>query len=302
MANSETLLKFMRLKRFIFAATQEASDIMPAPFLLWSFLITVPAICAMLPTQEEILSLSLRSRRQKGENSEAVEVVTTPAEWKVGETAVIVCDMWDKHWCAGASKRVDELAPRMNLVLRELRNRGALIIHAPSDTIEFYADTPQRHFAQSAPAVPAPADIQAWQYLDTEREPPLPIDDSDNGCDDLPACPPYKAWTRQHPGLEIAPQDAISDNGAEVYNLLHQVNIKNAIVMGVHTNMCVLGRSFAIRRLVKSGLNVALMRDMTDALYNPRRHPYVSHERGTKLVIEHIERYWCPSISSEEIE
>ncbi len=247
------------------------------------------------------LSLKLRSRRETAPGSDALEIVETAAEWKASETAIIVCDMWDKHWCISASNRVDELAPRMNLVLRELRSRGALILHAPSDTMDFYADTPQRQRAQNAPPVPAPEDIQTWQKLDPSREPPLPIDDSDNGCDDLPACPPYKAWTRQHPALEIAAEDAISDNGQEVFYLLRQYDIQNAIVMGVHTNMCVLGRSFAIRRLVKLGLNTALMRDLTDALYNPRSAPYVTHERGTELVIEHIERYWCPSVTSEEV-
>ena len=26
--------------------------------------------------------------------------------------------------------------------------------------------------------------------------------------------------------------------------------------------------------------------------------PYVSHFRGTEMVVEHIEKYWCPSITS----
>jgi hypothetical protein len=42
-----------------------------------------------------------------------------------------------------------------------------------------------------------------------------------------------------------------------------------------------------------------LARDLTDAMYDPRQPPYVSHARGTELVIEHIERYWCPSIVGE---
>jgi len=25
-----------------------------------------------------------------------------------------------------------------------------------------------------------------------------------------------------------------------------------------------------------------------------------SHERGTELVVEHIEKHWCPSVLSEE--
>jgi type 1 glutamine amidotransferase len=73
------------------------------------------------------------------------------------------------------------------------------------------------------------------------------------------------------------------------------------IVMGVHTNMCVLGRPFSIRQMVYQGKNVLLMRDMTDSMYNSRKPPRVSHVRGTEMVIEHIEKYWCPTITSSDI-
>jgi len=49
------------------------------------------------------------------------------------------------------------------------------------------------------------------------------------------------------------------------------------------------------------GYSVMLVRDLTDSLYNPRKHPYVSHDRGTELVVEHIERYWCPSVLSADV-
>ena len=93
--------------------------------------------------------------------------------------------------------------------------------------------------------------------------------------------------------------DAITDS-AEAYYLMRERGITNVIVMGVHINMCVLGRPFAIRQLVSQGQNVLLMRDMTDSMYNHLKRPYVSHFRGTELVVEHIERYWCPSITSAD--
>jgi type 1 glutamine amidotransferase len=65
--------------------------------------------------------------------------------------------------------------------------------------------------------------------------------------------------------------------------------------------MCVLGRPFSIRQLSYQGMNVALMRDLTDTMYNPRMAPYVSHFTGTDLVIEHIERHWCPTITSADV-
>lgn len=33
-------------------------------------------------------------------------------------------------------------------------------------------------------------------------------------------------------------------------------------------------------------------------MYNPQRSPYVPHPVGTDLMIAHVERYWCPTISS----
>jgi hypothetical protein len=33
------------------------------------------------------------------------------------KTAVIITDMWDKHWCTGATKRVEQIARKMEPVL-----------------------------------------------------------------------------------------------------------------------------------------------------------------------------------------
>jgi hypothetical protein len=71
--------------------------------------------------------------------------------------------------------------------------------------------------------------------------------------------------------------------------------------MGVHTNMCVVGRPFGLRQMARNGKNVVLARDLTDSMYDPRTRPFVSHARGTELVIEHIETMWCPSILGEDL-
>ena len=71
--------------------------------------------------------------------------------------------------------------------------------------------------------------------------------------------------------------------------------------MGVHTNRCILNRSFGIKQMVKWGVNIALIRDLTDAMYNPAMSPYVGHHEGTRLVVSYIEKFWCPTISSEDL-
>ena len=82
---------------------------------------------------------------------------------------------------------------------------------------------------------------------------------------------------------------------------MRQRGITNVIVMGVHENMCIVNRPFGIRQMVYQGQNVVLMRDMTDTMYDPQQKPYVDHFTGTDLMTWHIEKYWCPTITSDQI-
>jgi hypothetical protein len=72
----------------------------------------------------------------------------------------------------------------------------------------------------------------------------------------------------------------------------------NMLLAGVHTNMCVMRRTFGLRNWAKHGKNVMLARDLTDSMYNPQMPPYVDHFTATDLAVEHIEKYVCPSTIS----
>jgi nicotinamidase-related amidase len=209
-------------------------------------------------------------------------------------TALLLCDVWDKHWSSGATRRVNQMVARMNAVVQAARTQGIFIIHAPSDTMDFYRGTPARNRMLAAPDVPLP---EPADHVD----PPHPIDASDGGSD-TGEKPWHKAWTRQHPVIEIDQKiDGISDRGQEVWNVLQLKGIKNVIILGVHTNMCVLNRSFGIKALVTRGINVVLVRDLTDPMYNPARSPYVDHDEGRRLMIGYVEKFWCPTIDSRQI-
>ena len=94
------------------------------------------ALLAMIPTSlfpEAKLSLALRSRT----GPDADQAVAKKVEWKASQTALIICDMWDDHWCKSAARRVVELAGPMNEVVRQARSMGILIIHAPSSVVDF---------------------------------------------------------------------------------------------------------------------------------------------------------------------
>jgi nicotinamidase-related amidase len=243
-------------------------------------------------------ALKLRLRRQvttrDGAGYASWHTVEADEAFSADKVAIVICDMWDNHWSRGAADRVNALAPRMNRAIRAARERGVSIVHAPSETMQFYADDPARMRVRDLPTIELP---ELTEYSDY----PLPIDDSDGGSD-TGETSWYKAWTRQHPAIEIDQErDGISDDGAEIYRLLRQRAIEQVLIMGVHTNMCILRRSFAIKALVRRRIPVALVRDLTDALYNPERSPYVSHDEGTQLVIGYIEKFWCPSIHSDDL-
>ena len=222
--------------------------------------------------------------------------------WEAKKTALIICDMWDNHTCKSAARRVSEMVPKLNELLRATRAKGVLVIHSPSDVIAFYKDYPQRAMVLAQPVAPAPMDIIRRPY-DPKCEGPLPFDMDKWHCDCDPQCPdvrPYP-WTREHAGVELGPQDAISADGKEIWNLCEARGLTNIIMTGVHTNYCITNRPFGIRQMRMLGRSVVLVRDMTDSLYNPKEPPHVSHQRGTELMIEHIERYWCPTILSSDL-
>ncbi|MGC9064438.1 MAG: isochorismatase family protein [bacterium] len=238
--------------------------------------------------EKRVLRLNLRTRVDS--NRERVE----EKEFEISKVALLLCDIWDNHWCKGAKKRVDILVPRINEVTSIARSNGIQIIHSPSETIDFYRDSIYRRRLLDIPSIEPKETI-------TFEEPPLPIDDSDGGCD-TEEKPWYKAWTREHPAIEFGKGDIVSDDGVEIYSFLKYAGITTLIYIGFHTNMCILNRSFGIRQMKRWGIDCILVQDLTDAMYNPNMPPYVSHKEGTDLVIQHIERYLCPTILSKDLE
>jgi len=269
-----------------------ALSVLAAGAVAWAAAEPAPKDADMKTAQ---LRLNLRSQRlaRNAEGYNVWQAETAGQTLAANETALVLCDVWDKHWSRGANERLARLLPRMNEVVKTLRGQGVVIVHAPSDTMKFYEGTPGRQRVLEAPKVAPPADLP-------HADPPQPIDASDGGSDT--ADPGGSPWRSEHPAIDIdQTRDAVSDSGRDLFNLYRQRGIKNILIMGVHTNMCVLGRSFAIKQMVRWGFNVVLIRDLTDTMYNPARPPYVPHDEGTRLVVEYIEKFWCPTVLSDDL-
>jgi nicotinamidase-related amidase len=250
--------------------------------------------------ENEFIRVSLEKRIASENDAEPNTIVNEIQEWIPKETAIIICDMWDKHWCASATQRVKEMAPFMNSVISRARNKGVLIVHAPSSCMNYYKDHPARKLGQKYKSKKA-RDLISEELLETERGATWPIDQEDGGCDCDPPCTQGQPWTREIDLIEIKDGDAISDSGVEIAGLFEVRGIKNVILMGVHENMCVIGRSFGLRNMIRLGMNVVLMRDLTDTMYNSRQWPGVPHFTGTSLMTEYIEKYVCPTMVSSDL-
>lgn len=288
--------------------------------------LNVFAVLLILGTGEKIVSdepntlrelkpyqLTKRTLHREGDS---LERRTTTSHWDPNRTAVIVCDVWDYHHCINAVRRIEEMLPRMDDVLKEARQRGSIIIHAPSDCMETYRNHPARLRAIDISKRPMPPKIASWNSkIPSEASATYPIDQSDGGEDDDPeehaawsakltdlGRNPAMPWKAQSPALTINPdKDFISDRGMEVWGILKDKEIQHVLMIGVHTNMCVLGRPFGLRQLRQNGMEVVLVRDLTDCMYNPKRWPYVNHFTGNDLIISYVEQFLCPTITSDQI-
>jgi nicotinamidase-related amidase/type 1 glutamine amidotransferase len=242
------------------------------------------------------IPLAVQTRKQDG----AVE--RKRIELDPATTAVVVIDMWDKHWCRTYTGRVANLVPRMNRALDAARKLGIPVVFVPSDVVSFFAEFPQRKAMLSIPSYPEPAktDLQA-------PPPPGPTDRCECGPDR--PCKPGKAWTRQHPDLKIAPPDWIGDgnDGRELLNFCRHRGIRTLVYLGVASNICVQYRSMGLRNMKQHGLQVLVVSDLVQAISANGIGPDGKPDRnftpaaGSAQVQRHIERDLAPTIESRTL-
>ena len=313
---SAVLSKMKRYNSGLWFFMEIAMHSMNFGVLATATVVVILAVCPLETRGDETLSLRLRYQKETSANSGRFHQLMRDEKWKASETAIIVCDVWDLHHCLNAVRRLEEFAPRLNDVISKARSQGVTIIHSPSDCMAAYEQHPARQRAIGlAAAANLPHNVKSWcSLVPSEERTQYPIDQSDGGCDDDPDehavwaaklkrldRNPGTPWGAQSKLIQIdSERDFISDRGDEVWSVLEARGIRNVILTGVHTNMCVLGRPFGLRQMARNGKRVVLMRDMTDTMYNPKQWPYVCHFTGTDLIVSHVERFVCPTISSDQ--
>ncbi|MDR1485301.1 MAG: isochorismatase family protein [Planctomycetaceae bacterium] len=281
-----------------------------AVMFLYFFVLSIFVVAA------EDWAVQLRSRNKDGESKNIIE------KWNPKQTAIIVCDMWAFHPCVHATARLEDLAKEMNMVFDKARAKGILIIFAPSshDIDKHYSDLPARKTsAKYRHGFGNPRHWDFWVHgrggenehshlaFAGEKDAKWILPSGDSRCfESVGKQPDF----RQTKILEIKDCDILTDDFVEMIGnneykecLFKERGIKNVILMGVHTDMCVIGRPFGCRAMKIAGYNTVLCRDLTDSVWNcaSRMKGAIDHFRGLDKVIEYIETYICATITSADI-
>ena len=243
--------------------------------------------------------LTIQHRNEAGKAVKE-KIAVDPAK-----TAVVVVDMWDRHWCKTYTARVANLVPRMNKTLQAARKLGIQIVFAPSDVANFYKDYPQRKAMRAIPRHPVPKRVA----FDPPAN-PGPTDCCECGPDQPCKKKSHGHWSRQHPDLRMAEGDLIGDcnNGRELLNLCAQRNINTLVYMGVASNMCVQYRAFGIRNMKSHALKAIVCADLVEAITanglgpdKKARDPNFTPAKGTARIQRHIERHIAPTFESRQL-
>ncbi len=257
------------------------------------------------PSQESsaMLNLTLRTQTLAKDDKGRFywKTVETPVQWRADETMFVIIDMWNKHWCRNGTDAVREMLPWFNDVVKHARNLGVQIIHSPTaPAMGPYYSHPAYKYMATFPQVPLPAMTPHAEY-------PMPLNVDDQGANG----PVLDVGTTangyaQVEGIDIVfekngTKDGICEALEPVWNLMQARGIRHVIVGGTAANMCVMGKTLGIRNLVSHGIEVVAAWDMTRPMYNPASPPYVNMPEATKMMAEYYEKFWCPTITGEQI-
>jgi nicotinamidase-related amidase len=200
--------------------------------------------------------------------------------------ALIICDVWDTHWCATARQQADELAPRINRLAVAVRHAGGVVIHAPSQTKAFYESNAQFLRARET-AAPLPAH-RPRPSIDLPRHSTCPCDQTCTPPDASAAWP--WPWRRQHPLIDIASDDFIAcEDGDAVYGIVREKASRPVALCGLHLDQCVLDRPFGAKALWGADIDVVILEDLTEP----------THPKDRSVVLDTIARHLPVGSSSD---
>lgn len=257
---------------------------------------------------ESTLQIEVRSIKEGTENYYTYDTLKI----RSSEAAVIISDMWNKHWCDEATKRVAELAVPLNELVCKLRDAGVVIIHCPSMVREHYRGTKAYERMNDYVGKGITENLKEKNKEKYKSVPDIIkfIDPRviECDCNTVKKCEHGDPWQRQIDTIIIDhDKDFIADAShmeeLSAFQCLLDLKKKYVFYMGVHTNMCMFNkRPFGIQQLCyRSDITPILIRDMTDCRAPREELPFKDHFTALDDTVHYLEKYWCQSTSRDGI-
>jgi hypothetical protein len=189
--------------------------------------------------------------------------------------ALVVVDWWDYHWCKTYAAHLAQMRPRLNRTASALRERGATIIWAPTDTVWWYEHWPRRLAVKCLPV----ADVPHARDFSVDWHVPHQT------CHCGPGIPCTFNLTHRSldPAIMIAPEDWIVANERELYAVCISLGLTHLCYAGAALNACVTHKDIGIATMWAAGLPCFTAEHLTMAWSTYDPHNAFTPTRGSAI-------------------
>lgn len=213
-------------------------------------------------------------------------------EWKipVSNVALVLVDVWEKHYLKEAEDRADNIIEN-NLVplLRTCRNSEITVIHAPSAPV-----------AKLHPNWVRLIDPDGSEWSNKDQWPPKSFRNKSGDFQSY-ARPrePREAERREivfphvfHPMVEPVGEEPVVANGEELHKYCRQNEILFLLYAGFNTNACLITRDYGMLQMSNNrGYETILVRDCTTGMESRYSQPTLGQTNGATQFFEMFGQY-----------
>mgnify|MGYP002847624170 CR=1 FL=1 len=217
-------------------------------------------------------------------------------DWEItlSQTALVLVDVWDKHYLADTAARTDEIIrQKIQPLLKVARQTGLQLIHAPSPRLaaRYPSLRPFPNTPENRPGLDWPPPAFRRKEGEYQRF-ALPFEPRGSERDAL------AATYRIHPAVEPENNDVVIATGDELHRYCTEREILFLFYAGFNTNACILLRDYGTLEMARRGYEIALLRDCTTGMESCHTHAELGQTRSAILALEMFGKY---TVTSDEL-
>ena len=213
----------------------------------------------------------------------------------IDQTALVLVDVWDRHYLADCEARINEITEKhLAPLLACAREVGLYVIHAPGPDVA----KRQSGWVQLAETNPLREVDPEWPPRDFVRKEAdfasyvRPFEPRESELDELRIDRPI------HPLAQPVDGEAVVAHGEELHRLCKREGILFLFYVGFNTNACILLRDYGTLAMRNRGYEVVLVRDCTTGMESYETQAKLRQTNGTVLFLEMFRAY---TVTTDEL-